>query len=323
MQTRQRKTEAGYRKRYTGMIRTLCRRQKVVSVNVEDLAAEVGRRASRLTPNSLKQYHAVLRQQLRDLWDQGAIAEEEVERIDAMLRMQRPMPETSKDKAGRRTSARRAKSVRPETLSALVSELLSDPTAIRRIAAAQLEYGVVIATRPSEFLTLNVDANDRLWVTSAKYSEANRRGLQPERSVALDHLDPGDIVELREIAGLLLAERKAGATTASLLRRCQNAIRVARTEVGGRSKTVTAYTVRHQARANMAAMEMTPEEVAVMMNHASATTAQSHYAPARQGWKGLKGIAPPAVDPVLVAKVRPGNRSRGWTIEPPPGRRPG
>src|SRR5690606_33179189 len=144
-----------------------------------------------------------------------------------------------------------------------------------------LEYGVELATRPCEFLTMCADPTGRLWVRSAKYSETNGKGLQPVRMLVVDNLDTFEIVELKQIAALLLAERAEGASTASLLSRCQHAIREARKAVGGRARRVTAYTVRHQARANMAAMGMAPEEVAVVMNHASAMTAQSHYAPAR------------------------------------------
>lgn len=312
VQTRTAKTEKDYRERYNGMARTWCRRHRTDAVTPFEMATDLGYRASGLSENGLKQYHAVIRQHLRDLWDEAQIALTEIERIDAMLRQQTPMPKAAKGKAGRKTSAGRAKSIQPETLSALVSELLVRPTPIRRIAAALLEYGVELATRPGEFLTMRADPTGRLWVRSAKYSETNGKGLQPVRMLVVNNLDTFEIKELEEIASLLLAERANGATTASLLRRCQHAIREARKSVGGRSKRVTAYTVRHQARANMAAMGMAPEEVAVVMNHASAMTAQSHYAPARRAWKGAMGAKPPAVDPELVAKVRPGNKSRGW-----------
>lgn len=318
VQTRTTQTEKRYRKRYGGMARTLCRRQRTDAITPFEMAADLGYRASGLSENALKQYHAVIRQHLRDLWDEGEIGLAAIERIDAMLRQQTPIPKAAKGKAGRKTSAGRAKSIKPETLSTLVGELLVRPTPIRRITAALLEYGVDLATRPGEFLSMREDPIGRLWVRSAKYSETNGKGLQPARMLIVDNLDTFEIDELKEIAALLLAE---GATSASLLRRCQHAIREARKAVGGRAKRVTAYTARHQARANMAAMGMAPEEVAVVMNHASAMTAQSHYAPARSAWRGAVGAKPPAVDPELVAKVRPGNKSRGWAVQssPPPG----
>lgn len=316
VQTRTRRTEARYRNRYEGMAKTWRRKYGRDVVAPAQLATDIGYRASGLSHNALKQYHAVIRQHLRDLWDESAITHNEIERIDALLRQQTPI---AKGKAGHRTSAGRARSVRPETLSALVGELLARPTPIRRIAAALLEYGVDLATRPGEFLTMREDPLGRLWVRSAKYSETNGKGLQPVRMLIVNTIEPFEIAELKTIAALLLAERGEGATTSSLLRRCQHAIREARKVVGGQSGKVTAYTVRHQARANMAAMDMTPQEVAVVMNHASAMTAQSHYAPARRAWKGAVNIQPPSVDPELVAKVRPGNRSRGWTAKPPTG----
>jgi len=296
------------------MAKTWCRCQRVNVVTPLELATDIGYRASSLSGNALKQYHAAVRQHLRDLWDERAIALKEVEHIDALLRHQTSRPKTAKGKGNANTSARRAKSVKPETLAALVGELLASPTAIRRIAAAQLEYGVELATRPGEFMTMSEDPLGRLWVRSAKFSKTNGKGLQPVRMLIVENLDPFEIDELKEIAALLLAERAKGATTASLLRRGQYAVREARRAVGGRAKRVTLYTSRHQARANMSAMGMSPEEVAVVMNHATATTAQSHYAPARTAWKGAAGAKLPTLDPALVAKVRPGNRTRGWTV---------
>lgn len=135
VQTRTQQSEMRYRKRYVGMARTLSRQLGVDMVTPADMAADLGHRASRLKASALKQYSACIRQHLRDLWDEEAISLAEVERIDAILRKQHPMARGTKGKAGRRTSAGRAKSVNPARLTALVGELLSRPTAIRRIAA--------------------------------------------------------------------------------------------------------------------------------------------------------------------------------------------
>ncbi|WP_193335407.1 hypothetical protein [Devosia beringensis] len=321
VQTRVAKTEAAYRKRYVGMAKTWCKKHGLNVVSALDLAADLGGYANGLRKSSLKQYHAAFRQHLRDQWDDGAIELDMIERIDALLREQIPM-QVSEGRTRLRTSAGRAKTVKPETLNSLVFELLKRPTAIRRIAAAQLRYGVELATRPSEFLTLRLDPYGRLWITSAKYSETNSRGLVRVRMVISDNLSALDVAELKRIAELLLIERAAGATYRTLLSRCQRAIRLARPAVGGNSRQITAYSVRHQARANMMAMGMTAEQVAVVMNHASAMTAQSHYAPSRLAWKGMVGAKPPHVDPDLVARVRPGNSSRGWpSQQPQPGPR--
>jgi hypothetical protein len=64
-------------------------------------------------------------------------------------------------------------------------------------------------------------------------------------------------------------------------------------------------------------MGLTPEEVAVIMGHASAATAQSHYAPKRRAWKGMTGARRPVVDPDLVAMVRPIHPLRGWSHTAP------
>ena len=272
-------TAAGYyRKRFAGMIRTLRKKNRWMSADARDLAADLCKRAEQYEENSLKQYHGAIRQNLRDRWDDGSIAQEKIGEIDALLRSQVPAP-CKKKPSQARTSAGRAKSIQTEQIAAIVSVLLIDPTPIRQIAAGQLEHGVNLATRPGEFLTIWQDPSGRFWVRSAKYSEANRRGLQPVRMVPTDDYEGWELSELRGIAALIATERADGATTQSLLRRCQRAIRLARQEVGGRSRRVVAYTVRHQARANLAATGMRPEEIAVIMGHASAGTAQSIMPP--------------------------------------------
>ena len=291
-------------------------------VTAFELSTELGYRASGLSANALKQYHAAIRQHLRDLWDEGAIRLELIERIDALLCQQTPMPKATKGKARRKTSAGRAKSIKPETLSVLVTELLHRPTSIRRIAAAQLEHGVNLLTRPAEFLAMEEPEPGLFQVPSAKYSQSNRRGLKPYRTLPTGDYSAFERDELRTVIALIAQELADGATLFSIQRRCQNAIREARTALPGRRK-IAAYTARHQGRANLAAMDMAPEEVAAIMGHASAMTAQSHYAPARRAWKGMAGTEPPAVDPDLVARVRPGNSSRGRGVQPQqPGPKP-
>jgi len=316
VQTRTATTERRYRARFDGMIKTLCREKHWTEADARDLADDLGERAFRYTRNTLAQYHAAIRQNLRDRLDQGSITPGEVVVIDAILQAQDPVSRSNKCKLPQ-TSARRARSASPEQIAAIVAALLRDPTPIRQIAAGMLDYGVDLATRPSEVLTLRFDASGNLWVKSRKHSETNGRALQPVRQVPIDNLAPFEIAELRDLAALIAAERANGAKTHKLLRACQRAIRVARAEVAGRSRRITAYTARHQARANLVAMGLTPEEVAVIMGHASTATAQSHYAPARRAWKGMTGARPPVVDPDLVAMVRPIHPSRGWSHTAP------
>lgn len=315
VQTRTKQTVARYRKRFAGMIRTLCKKNHWSSADACDLAIDLGERASEYTRNSLKQYHASIRQNLRDRWDEGSITLATVEHIDALLRTHQAAP-GKKKMSETRTSGGRAKSVQPEQIAAIASVLLTDPTPVRQIAAGMLKHGVNLATRPGEFLTIKRDPIGRFWVRSAKYSEDNERGLQPARIVPSDDYEPGERLELQGISELIAVERTNGATTQKLLRRCQRAIRLARKEVGGRCRRVAAYTVRHQCRANLAAMGMAPDEVAVIMGHASAGTAQSHYSPARRAWRGGANRTPPVVDPALVAMVRPAHPSRGWNSSP-------
>lgn len=311
IQSRTRKTEQSYRVRFDGMIRTLCLRNRWLAADAYDLAIAVGERANHYARNSLKQFHATIRQNLRDRWLAGSISVEEVVHIDSLLQSHRPAPADRKVSAAQ-TSARRAKSVRPEQVAAITAALLSNSTPIRQITAALFEHGVELATRPSEFLTLGQDPTGQFWVRSAKYSLENGRGLQPARIVPTDHYQPWETAELEEISGLVAAERARGATFSRLLRRCQHAIRQARAIVGGRSRSLTAYTVRHQARANYVAMGLPAEEIAVIMGHASASTAQSHYSPGRRAWQGMGNLPRPTVDPNLVALVRPAHPSRGW-----------
>jgi integrase len=316
VQTRTARTEKRYRARFAGMIKTLCREKHWAEADTRDLADDLGERAFRYTRNTLAQYHAAIRQNLRDRIDQGSITLDEVMVIDTILQAQQPVSPGNKCKVPQ-TSARRARSASPEQIAAIVAVLLRDPTPIRQIAASMLDYGVDLATRPSEFLTLRFDPFGNLWVKSRKHSETNGRALQPVRRAPTDNLAHFEIAELRDLATLIAAERAAGATTQKLLRACQRAIRLARAEVTGRSRRITAYTARHQARANLVAMGLTPEEVAVIMGHASAATAQSHYAPKRRAWKGMTGARRPVVDPDLVAMVRPIHPLRGWSHTAP------
>jgi integrase len=309
VQTRTAETEARYRVRFASMLKTLCRRHRWAEADAYDLAVDLGERASCYSRNSLKQFHAAIRQNLRDRWSEGSIEVDEVEHIDALLQTHTPAPRR-KSGVPALTSAGRPKSAGPGEISAIVGVLLRDATPIRQIAAGLLEYGIEFATRPSEFLSLTRTANGGFIVRSAKYSTDNRRGLQPVHALPLEHLEPHHLAELKHLARLIAAERADGATTHSLLRRCQHAIRIARAEIGDGSSRITAYTVRHQARANCVAMGMTPEEVAVLMGHANADTAQAHYG--RVAWSGLKGATPPRVSPDLVAIVRPPHPSRGW-----------
>lgn len=319
IQTRTAQTETRYRKRFAGMIRTLCKQHGKTAADAMDLAIDLSERAHRYTANTLKQYHGAIRQHLRDCYDDAGITLDEIEAVDALLRAHRPAPKKEKSGKGH-TSAGRAKSIQPAQISAIVAVLLRKPTPIRQIAAGMLEHGVMLLTRPGEFLTIKPDPQNRFWVRSAKYSEANRRGLQPARIVPTDDYEDSEIAELKHLSSLIYAERASGATTSKLLRRCQRAIRQARKMVGGRSRRVAPYTVRHQGRANLSAMGMAPEAVAVLMGHASAGTAQSHYSPARCGWRGMSRVTLPTVDAVLLGRVRPAHPSRGWdagrTLEP-------
>ena len=313
VQTRKIKTETRYRTRFEGMIRTLCRSQRWSTADAYDLTISIGERSGTHKASTLRQYHASIRQNLRDRWDAGTIALAEIEEIDALLCAQNPEATGSKT-SQTRTSAGRPKSVKPEQMAVVVAELLARPTPIREITAAMLEHGVDLVTRPAEFLTLE-EHDGAFYVQSGKFSQANRRGLEPLRQVPTDDYSAFEIRELRYVIDLVRAEIESGSTLSRIQRRCQSAIRKARKPLKGRSKKITAYTSRHQGRANLAAAGMSPEEVAVIMGHASAGTAQSHYAPARSAWRGSDKMRPPAVDPALVAKVRPVHPSRGWVSE--------
>ena len=313
VQTRRTSTEERYRTRYEGMIRNLCRSQRWRTADAYDLANSIGERSATYKASTLRQYHASIRQNLRDRWDAATIAFAEIKEIDALLCAQDPEATGSKTSQAR-TSAGRPKSMKPEQMAVVVSELLARPTPIREIAAAMIEHGVDLVTRPGEFLTFE-EHDGAFYVRSGKFSQTNRRGLEPLRKVPTADYAAFEIRELRYVIDLVRAEVECGSTLSRIQRRCQSAIRTARKALKGQAKKITAYTSRHQGRANLAAAGMSPEEVAVIMGHASAGTAQSHYAPARRAWRGSNEMRPPAVDPALVDKVRPVHPSRGWANE--------
>ena len=111
IQTRTVQTEHRYRERYEGLARTWCRQHGQDVVTPLELATDLGYRAASFSANSLRQYHAVIRQHIRDLWDDGAIKLDEIERIDGRLRLQMPAPRNRTRRKGGKTSAGRARSM--------------------------------------------------------------------------------------------------------------------------------------------------------------------------------------------------------------------
>ena len=312
VQTRTADTVEKYRRRIAGIARRSRLQDAGVPLCPADEAAaivrEIGRRSLTLRPAALRQYHAAVRQHLRDLFDATAISSERIEELDALLCDQLRNRTAALRSQSRSRGHVRAKKLPAPVLSLLAAALLRRPTAIRQIAAGLIAFGVLLGTRPIEFLTLRETGSDEFFVTSAKFSVSNRRGLAPIRRVPTDDFDEREKALLRTVIALIGRERAAGATLESMQRRCQRAIRLARAAAATKVN-VTCYSARHQARANMCASGMSPVDVAVVLGHASDRTAQTHYASARSAWRGPPR-APLAVDPDLAGQVRV--HPRGW-----------
>ncbi len=110
-------TAQDYRKRYAGWTRRLSR-LRGEPVDIRDLIDDLGRRAPTLMPNSYYLYRAVLVQELEDAVEQGDLtldgAQALVDRIKpaegAVIGSKAPLD---------RTSAGRAKHIRPEGIFAI------------------------------------------------------------------------------------------------------------------------------------------------------------------------------------------------------------
>lgn len=136
-----------------------------------------------------------------------------------------------------------------------------------------------------------------LYVKNAKAT--NGRGNGAYRAHDLQMLDKGRIAELDLFLQKLRKAAESSGGWPVLLRRL--AARLARVYRELNIRRVSLYTLRHVGMAT-AKLHLEAREVAAAAGHASVTTATSHYAKRRSGWRRLKVVCRPTRD--SVARVR-------------------
>ncbi len=198
LRVRDAETEEYYRKRYHGMAATLARKSNEPHVEVYQVIDDLRARAPRLRKRSYYQYRAVILQALRDLYCAGGISDAEAERL---VRRMKPTEEVAVgSKASKKSNRRRH--FRPETQGALVSILGQRTSGTARNLADMLDFGTEIGVRPCEFFGCRLEGR-MLWIRSAKYSEANERGVAECRPLELLQFNDHELAELAELIGRL------------------------------------------------------------------------------------------------------------------------
>ena len=81
-------------------------------------------------------------------------------------------------------------------------------------------------------------------------------------------------------------------------------------------RPVSLYTLRHVAIASMKKCGLTPEQIAVIVNHAATRTATERYGKARTGTRRAKKLF--RIEPALLARVRKTARRHGRKKTPTP-----
>jgi hypothetical protein len=233
-----------------GMARRLAHDRDVPHVEVFEVIDYVRSIAHRLRPHSYYVYRAMILQELRDLYAGGQLTD-----ADAKMLVERMSAEAARmgSKVKRaNTSAGRQRSVRPETIGALVSVLSAKRHPTSDNLADMLEYGPWIGLRPIEFFNCRLDGRT-LWIRSAKVSPANDRGLAQWRRIELaDAFDAHGLEAIRRLLSRLRREIEAvGGNRNRLVRRYAAALRRARMSVASASRLVL-QTTRRQFRANLA-----------------------------------------------------------------------
>ena len=204
LRTRNTKTEAAYRKRYGGMATTLAKKSGEPHVEIDQVIDDLRARAPWLKKRSYYLYRAVILQALRDLYHAGGISDAEVERLVQRMKPASETPVASK----RNGKSRRCRHFQPATQGALVSILRRRSSETARNLADMLDFGPEIGVRVCEFFGCRLDKRI-LWVSSAKYSEANERGIAEFRPIELLQFNDQELRELADLIARLNCELEA------------------------------------------------------------------------------------------------------------------
>jgi hypothetical protein len=300
-------TVQDYRKRYAGWTRRLSR-LRGEPVDIRYLIDDLGRRAPTLKPNSYYLYRAVLVQELEDAVEQGDLTLDGAQALVDRIKPAEGVVIGSKAPPDR-TSAGRAKHIRPEGISAIRTAASNRGTMTYENLAGLFEYGVKSGARPCELFGARLEGRV-LILTSAKVSTENDRGLGEDRTIELLDFDEFDIEGLKRLLSRLDAELGAVRGNRTLLvRRYGAAWRELRKEETW-AATITLRTTRSQFRATMKRAGLSNGEIAAALGQGSAETGPSHYGSANKGWRPVRGERPIAVPEATVKQVRVGARTK-------------
>ncbi|MCK1405297.1 hypothetical protein [Bradyrhizobium sp. 76] len=289
------------------MERTLARKRGS-PVGIADVVEDLRARAKSLAKASYYLYRATVLQRIRDLFAEGVLDEEGIQKLVARL-----TPEDGTASIGtcvpeKRTSAQSRKHVRAVSFSTLAFMSYAKKTRTYVIVGAMMEYGPDLVTRPCELIG-GIMTGRWLSIRAAKCT--NGRGVGEIRNLGLkDAFTDFDLEEVRDLLTLLREDlQKVGGDRSKLVRRYGAALRRLRQGVSW-AKGITLKSTRAQGRANLARAGYTAFEIASIMGHASAETSASHYGRKSQGWKSSHNRRPLAISERALGRVRPGARTK-------------
>lgn len=303
------KTEEAYRTRYAGMAKTLARKHDE-PVSVIDVIEDLRRRAPSLKRNSYYLFRAAILQELRDWFQEGFLSDEKAQQLVGRLTPEGQIKSVGTLAPTGRTSADRRCHVRPETLAALAVKARDHNHPTFNNLADLLEFGIKVGTRPCELIGARLEGR-KLSIVSAKVSSANGRGLAEVRDIGLlEDFDDFDLDGLRRLLTRLADElATVRGDRTRLVRRYGDALRRLRRGLPWAAR-VTLKTTRSQCRATLARGRYSPTEIASLFGHASAETAASNYGRVNKGWHPIQGGVPLAISSNMLARVRPGARTK-------------
>jgi hypothetical protein len=300
-------TETKYRKRYAGWERTLARKRGS-PVGVADIIEDLRSRAKSLADASYYVYRATILQRIRDLFAEGALDEQNVERLVARLTPEEGTASIGTCVPEKRTSARSRKHVRAVSFSTLAFMAYAKKNRTYDIVGALLEYGPDLVTRPCELIGGILSGR---WLSIRAAKCTNGRGVGEVRNLGLkEAFTDFDLDGVRDLLSALRQDlEQVGGDRTKLVRRYGDALRRLRKGIPW-AKGITLKSTRSQGRANLARAGYTAFEIASIMGHASAETSASHYGRTNRGWKTSHNRRPLAISKRALSRVRPGARTK-------------
>ena len=311
VRTRTPETEFKYRNRYNSLRKRAAKHsgsgRSPEHTHVAEVALWLVQAVSTLGHSTYRQYRAAIHQEMRDLWDAGAISEAEVEFIAASMLLSRAKGEPSPYAPRRpfRTSAGRAKGIGQAKVKALAKRAGACDRSAGQNLADYLTFGPKVGLRKSEWLGAVLDGTI-LTIACGKYSVENGRGIAPYRTLRLD-LDADELARFDNFLQRLQSDARAANGRGDLvMRRMAYRLWSIRDEEG--APRITLKTVRHQCTANLRAAGYSRAERAAVLGHAAADTSDEHYGKRNRGWRGVRRWIVAPKD--LIDRVRPGAKTK-------------